>query len=201
MEAQKKELSLTFIYFVVAALVVALAGSAYIGYRQRILAPEHLEAHTLNWLERPRAMARVFLDRYGPPSVLGPDVATWYERAPWKRIAIHGRSAGDFLEQAVGYRPRPAAAAAIQEFGEGVSVDLVREELSARSSSEALNFLALNLADDVAKGKRTPREAREVYLRTTKLAAAGKSSPYLDKLLFAPDPLVPQMRLPDMMGY
>ncbi len=46
--------------------------------------------------------------------------------------------------------------------------------------------IALNLADEVATGKRTEREAREFFDKTAALSAAGKTSPYTRMLLFKP---------------
>jgi hypothetical protein len=66
----------------------------------------------------------------------------------------------------------------------------------ARSHSEALNRLSLNLADDVAAGRRSPQDADRFFLRTVRLRAAGKSSPYLDQLLF--EAAVPSDRAPHL---
>lgn len=201
METQEKEENQLSVYFIVAAIAIVVAGSAYLGYRHRVEAPKRLEAHTRTWFDSPRVMAQVLMDRYGPPSVLSPGVATWYEREPWKRITVHGDSPDKYLEQSVGYQARPAAVAALREFGQGVRVDLILEEMSARSNAEGLNYLALNLANDVASGKRSPKEARDFYRRTVKLAASGKSSPYLERLLFEPYRYVPQERMPNLVGY
>jgi len=62
-------------------------------------------------------------------------------------------------------------------------------DLAARSNSEELNRLCLNLADDIARGRRTPAEARRFYRRTLSLALSGKSSPYMERLVFpVPEP-------------
>lgn len=201
MDAQEKDENQRTVYLIAAALAVVVAGSAYLGYRHRVQAPKRLEAATHTWFESPRMMAKVLMERHGPPSVITPQAVTWYERQPWKRITVHGDSPDKYLEHTVGYQARPAAVAALREFGEGVRVDLVAEEMSARSNAEALNTLALNLAHDIASGKRGPREARVFYSKTLKLAAAGKTSPYMEYLRFEPYRFVPQERLPSLIGY
>lgn len=201
MGTRKKEENKPVFYFIAAMLAAAVAGSVYFGYRHRIEAPKRLEAHARTWFESPRIMSRVLMERYGPPSVLAPEVATWYEREPWKRITVHGDAPENYLEQTVGYRTRPSAVAPLRKFGQGIRIDLIKEELSARSNTEALNFLALNLANEVAAGRRSPKEARDFYLRTEKLAAAGKSSPYTERLLFEPYRFVPQERSINTLGY
>jgi hypothetical protein len=201
MDTQEKVENQRVVYFIAAALAVVVVGSAYLGYRHRVLAPKRLEAATRTWFDSPRVLSQVLLDRYGPPNVIAPQAATWYERQPWKRITVHGDSPDKYLENTVGYLAKPAAVAALREFGQDIRLDLVQEEISARSNAEALNYLALNLADDVASGKRSPKQARSFYLRTIKLAASGKSSPYMERLLFEPHRFVPQERMPNLIGY
>ena len=124
------------------------------------------------------------MERYGPPDDITPGVATWYERGHWKRITVRGEARESYLEQTVGYRPRPEAISSLRDFNHGVRLDAAREELTAASNREALNFLALNVANEVATGRRSAKDAQEFFLKTAKLASSGKSSPYLDNLQF-----------------
>lgn len=173
----------TAVYALMAALAVAAAGSAYFGYRH--LATARLETHTQTWSEAAKWAAKLMTERYGPPDVLAPGVATWNERENWKRITVRGDLHANFLEQTIGYQVPPEAIAPLREFGR-VQLDVANEELTAASGDEAMNYLALNLAHDIAKGTRTLREARGFFTRTVELSVRGKSSPYLEKLLFVP---------------
>ena len=49
-----------------------------------------------------------------------------------------------------------------------------------------MNFLALNLANDIALGQKTVEKAREFYAKTAMELKAGttSSSPYTEKLIF-----------------
>lgn len=50
-------------------------------------------------------------------------------------------------------------------------------------------LVALNLAHDVITGKRTPADARAFYAKTAMAFKAGdKSSPYVQGLIFQPEP-------------
>lgn len=60
--------------------------------------------------------------------------------------------------------------------------------MSARCDMEAANFVALNLAHDVATGKRTVEEAREFYPKAVMAHMRKQSSPYAEKLQFGPQP-------------
>lgn len=179
MSKQKREL-----LFVASILAVTLAGGGYFGYRNRAMSIQRAHAYIQTWNAGPRAMANIMIDRYGPPNALAPDSATWYERGPWKRITIHGEAPLSYLEQVVGYNVPHEAAAPLREFGNGIRFDVAKEELSATSNSESLNYLALNLANELCSARRDPKEASEYYIKMAKLAAAGKSSPYSEKLQF-----------------
>ncbi len=56
-------------------------------------------------------------------------------------------------------------------------------ELSARCDKEAANFLAINLADEVITGKRSPKAAREEYAKQIMAMMAGEPAPLTEKLL------------------
>lgn len=176
----------TDLIFVAAILALTLAGGGYFAYRNRAPSAERVAAHTEPWLTGPRETLKLMMERYGTPNALDAGTATWYERGPWKRITIHGNEHLSYLEQAVGYHVPAEAAQALAEFDHGLRFDRENEELSARSNSEALNLLALNLADELCAAKRTAPEARELFVQTARLAASGKSSRYLETLLFDP---------------
>ncbi|MDP3542672.1 MAG: hypothetical protein Q8T11_09435 [Elusimicrobiota bacterium] len=176
----------TNLIFVAAILSATLAGGGYFAYRNRAPSAQRVAEYSASWKPGPRATLTLVMDRYGPPDAVGTEKATWYERGPWKRITIHGREALDFLEQTVGYVVPAEAARALSDFDHGLRFDRDNDELSATSNAEALNHLALNLADELCAAKRTTPEANDLYLRTARLAAAGKSSPYTEGLLFKP---------------
>jgi hypothetical protein len=74
----------------------------------------------------------------------------------------------------------------LSAFDRGVVYDPVREELVVRTDSEATNLLALNLADEVVQGRRSPAEAEAFFDATQRRAAAGEDSAYTARLMFLP---------------
>lgn len=181
MRTNKKQL-----IFIGIAIAAVIGGGAFLAHRHRAPTMERSMAHISNFVEGPRVTAKVLIERYGPPNTLSADTATWYERGPWKRITVHGEAPLSFLEQVVSYRVPDDAAAPLLELNHGLRFDISAEELSATSNSESLNFLALNLAHEVSSARRDPREARDLYMRSARLSSSGKSSPYLEKLMFEP---------------
>jgi hypothetical protein len=131
------------------------------------------------------------IDKYGPPDRVETVRLVWENKGPWRRICVWDELAfldddrpSRNLEQTIAYEVPRDKRAALESFHPGLSVAADGEELSARSESEARNFLMLNLADEIVRGVTTSEDARASYDRTLRLADAGKLSPKMQRLLF-----------------
>jgi hypothetical protein len=122
------------------------------------------------------------IEKYGRPQVITANELRWSAVDPWQRIVVH-RDRVSPLEQAVTYGVPKNKVADVRKFRHGVKVVPDEGIVSARSNSETANYLALNLAADIARGKRTPAQADRFFTRTIRLSEAGKSSPYTERLL------------------
>lgn len=145
-----------------------------------------------NWSKKVQADARMLIDRYGEPNSVEDNKLVWNDNGPWKRTVMHkegqtrsmiGRSR-DHLEQVIGREVPEDKVADLEKFDKRIKVDRDAGELSSRSDSERMNFLTLNLADDIIKGQRSVSDARSFAKQVQSLEKAGKSSPYLDGLIF-----------------
>lgn len=95
----------------------------------------------------------------------------------------------DYLTQTIRHRVPADRVDDLFEYDGSVYVHRTRGELSAQCDLEAMNFLALNLAHDVAMGSRTVADARAFYARTAMAFKRGdKSSPYVNGLIFQQEP-------------
>jgi hypothetical protein len=144
---------------------------------------------TADWSPESRAEANALVAKYGPPDAVAGGALGWSHQGDWKRIIVwNAGSSGDSrdLEQTVSYAVPPAARAKLAVLRDRVEISPDGTELTARAEDEPFNILALNLADEVARGKRAPQDARAFYDRVVELSASGKSSPYLRSLLFVP---------------
>ncbi|NNN07439.1 MAG: hypothetical protein HKL90_16240 [Elusimicrobia bacterium] len=136
----------------------------------------------------------LMVDKYGPPDRIELSRVVWLNRPPWKRIAVwddmelqqFSLAKDQNLEDTIAYSVPRDKRVALRHFNGRVSVSADGSEISARSFSEARNFLSLNLADEIIRGAKTPAEAKAFDAETLKLADAGKSSPYMSGLLFTP---------------
>jgi hypothetical protein len=187
MNTQKEEQTPGGPFFATALALAVLAGGAFVSYRvQRTHAMQRCEEQNARWYVGPSLMTKLMMERYGPPDSLSPLAASWFERGPWKRIVVHADRPETSLEQAINYPADAQTAQVLRAFSPAITVDTVNDEMSARSNNESLNFLSLNLANEVAEGRRDPQDALSLYLRMAKLAASGKSSPYVEGLMFEP---------------
>lgn len=176
-----------------ARLSVSIAGDrAFAVEASRPAAPALLareaEARRVlaDWPVISQATAEAIIEKYGPPDLAISDRLSWYDNAPWKITTVYRNPFEhiDVLEQTIGYTVPQDKVPALAKLDVALRLSRDRRELSATSESEETNFLALNLADEVVRERKSPEEARAFYLRTVLQWNAGKSSPYLRGLRF-----------------
>lgn len=143
-----------------------------------------------SWPERSRLLADAIVREYGAPDEVQPAQLVWRRRHPWTMIAVFRDAQSperpNNLLQALAYEVPLRRWRALSAFERGATYDPVRKELVARTDGEETNLLALNLADEVIQGRRSPAEANDFFDRTLSLSYAGKSSSYMVRLMFSP---------------
>ncbi|MFI5349574.1 MAG: hypothetical protein ACHQ2Z_08530 [Elusimicrobiota bacterium] len=154
--------------------------------------PPSPETVIQKWAMAPQVTARAMIAKYGQPSRWNEAALTWTHNGPWEKTVVYrrwwprflGKRDKDCLEQTIAYRVPAEKVDDLKRFDRRLSVDASRSLLSSRSESEPQNFLTLNLADEIITEKRSVEEARDFYAKTEKLSRSGKSSAYMDGLLF-----------------
>jgi hypothetical protein len=145
-----------------------------------------------DWPEYSRDLAAMIIFKYGPPDRMETSRLTWAGKRPWKQIVVFrdalDSSRWNGLQQSIGYRVPPARRRALGAFDRGVSYDSGKRELVVRTDDESTNCLALNLADEVIRGRRSPENARAFYDRTLSVSFSGKNSAYMRRLRFRAEP-------------
>ena len=143
----------------------------------------------------------MMVEKYGRPDRVETNRVVWEKKGPWKRIVVWddmgvglglgqmGKVADNNIEEILAYMVPEDKRRAVEDFSGRLKVSADGAQLSARSFSEERNFLALNLADEIIRGVKTPAEAKAFDAATLQLADAGKPSPYMKGLLFQPPPL------------
>ena len=143
------------------------------------------------WAEPSSVAGRQLLEEYGTPDDVTPRRLTWNHRGAWKRTEVWNRkpiylSPVDLavMKQTVDYPMSVQQVGELMAFSDCLEIDLVRGELSSRSSREEVNYLTLNLADEIVRGGRTVAQAQTEFMRQLRLAASGKVTPYMTGLRF-----------------
>jgi hypothetical protein len=135
--------------------------------------------------------AQNMIERYGLPDEVRPNAVTWFDAGPWKRIEVRNvrpplvdtEDLG-IIEETIAYPLAPSQAASVLLVDSSLAYNAREQQLSASADREELNYLRLNLADEVANGRATPEQARATFARVVDLEQSGKSSPYMRGLLF-----------------
>ncbi len=150
------------------------------------------EAIIRNWPKELQALARVLIERYGKPGLSTAKELVWFNNSPWRKTVLHregftysalGKD-GDHLEQTITYKVPKNKIADLQSFDKRIEVNQDTDDLTSHADSEPMNYLALNLVDDIVKGQRSVLAARGFYQKVKVFEKMGKSSPYLNGFIF-----------------
>ncbi len=158
-----------------------------------------------SWPEASQMAAKEMMDKYGKPQIMSERMLVWVNNGVWSRTIVYKHEAQhnfpvphkDVMQQFIGYKiANLDKVDELAEFDGSVVFDRTQGEISARCDKEANNILALNLANDVATGKKSVKEAREFYGKTIMAAMKGEKPEYTQKLMFSGDTNAAD---PDMM--
>lgn len=153
------------------------------------------EAAIKDWPKEVQSQARMLIERYGQPATATATELVWNDNGPWRKTTLRregftqstmGKDR-DHLEQVISYQVPSGKVAEIKRFDKRLEVNEAANELISRADTESMNYLALNLADDIVKGQRSVQGARVFYQKVKMLERSGKSSPYLDGFIFTMD--------------
>ena len=165
------------------------------GGRKSSTAVQTPESTIAGWPALPQATARLLIAKYGEPNTFDDGSLVWYDNGDWRKTVVYrkapesfmGLHSRDVLQQTVAYSVPDSKIPDLKRFDDRIKYDKASGEISALSEDENLNYLALNLADEIVADKRTPQEARDFYRKTLRLSESGKSSAYTQGLLFHPE--------------
>lgn len=146
-----------------------------------------------NWPEKSQEVAREIVKKYGDPAEMTDTRLIWFNCGPWKRTIVYKEEVPhhfpkkhvDVLEQTIGFQYPVEKYDELTAYDGSVYATRTMGELSARCDKEAMNFLAINLANDVAKGNLTVEKARMEYAKNVKDFMEGKNPKSTQGFTFA----------------
>jgi hypothetical protein len=146
------------------------------------------------WWNAASRAAQVMVEKYDVPDEVRSGYFVWNGNGHWKRTVVRNVTPPygpavevGVLEQTILYPLTPGQVVELEAYDRNLDYDRDTRELTARSDREDVNFLRLNLADDIANNRMTPAQASHLHARILELENSGKSSPYMQGLRFAPD--------------
>jgi hypothetical protein len=150
--------------------------------------------HLAGWPEATQRLGAQLMTKYGAPTEITKRQITWINSGPWARTTLYKEGVAhnyasphrNVLEQAVLYKVPIDKLVALAQFNRSLVVDLARGELVSSSDSEEINFLTVNVADEVIRGKRTAEEARIHFAQLVRAKMIKEPEQELQKLEFMP---------------
>ena len=146
-----------------------------------------------NWPEASRMAAMDMMQKYGPPQEATASMLMWRNNGPWKWTRVSRETIPhnfpmphpDLLEQAIDYQVPLGKYDDLARYDGSVIVERTKGQISARCDKEGANFLAINLAHDVATGRRTVEEARAYYAAAIqRFMNSNEMDPYMRGIQF-----------------
>lgn len=160
----------------------------------QVIEKSSVEATIATWKVKPREVAQKLIGTYGLPDEATPQRLLWHNKGPWKLTELVNEEIPhdfpiphmDMLRQVIDYRVSDLEKIDdVVTYDGSVIVDRTKGELSARCDKEEANFLALNLAHDVASGKRNVADARSFYAaQVAQMLKEGKPTEYMQGFQF-----------------
>lgn len=144
------------------------------------------------WPEEAQEAANSMLNKYGAPDDITGSLLIWHDRGPWQEIIVKRDVIDhrfpiphkDTLEQVIAYEVPLEKFDDLARFDGSLIAERTSGTLASASQSEAMNFLALNLAHDIITNRRSVEEAREMHADIARAYMKGEQHPYTRGLRF-----------------
>ncbi len=123
------------------------------------------------WPSGPKETVRIMTQKYGLPTEATPSRVIWIKNGPWKETVVYKEETQhdfpkphkDHIKQYIDYRVPVGKFDELAKYDGSVIVDRTKGEVAARCDKEEMNFLALNLANDIVNNKKNAEGAKEEY--------------------------------------
>lgn len=144
------------------------------------------------WPKEAREAADSMLEKYGAPDEITKSRLAWRSAGPWHEIVVRREIIDhrfpsphkDALEQSIAYEVPEGKFDDLARFNGSIIAERTRGTLASRSQSEAMNFLALNLAHDIITNRKSVEEARETCAYISESYEKGEQHQYTTGLRF-----------------
>jgi len=183
----------------VAALLVGGNAAAHDSPKMKTMKRGDMAMHMMSadstiasWPKSPKDVAKKMIAKYGQPNEVTPTMLMWHGNGPWKHTMVFKEEVKhdfpgphtDLLKQVINYKVPLDKYDDLAMYDGSVVVERTNGVISATCDLEEANFLAINLANDVATGKRSVAQARKFYADTIMAFKKGGKPAYTQALQF-----------------
>lgn len=146
-----------------------------------------------SWPATSKMVAQEIIAKYGEPNGATAEMLVWNNNGPWKKTIVSRDTVlhnfptphPDLLEQSINYKVPLDKYDDMANYDGSVILERTKGEMSARCDKEGANFLAINLANDVATGQKTTEQARSYYTQAMKtFKTTGQMDTYMKGFVF-----------------
>ncbi|MBA3663266.1 MAG: hypothetical protein H0W61_03535 [Bacteroidetes bacterium] len=177
-----------FIIPTVVIAISAIAIAAIPSAKTAALVPDDMNG----WSDASKMAAMTMKKQYGEPAEKSATMMMWKNTGQWKRTVVYAKEFKhdfpmphtDVMEQCIDYKVPAEKCSDLAMFDGSVVSNRTNGEISARCDKEGANFLAINLANDVIKGNKDVKTARDFYAAAVKEMINGGKPAYMQKLQF-----------------
>lgn len=160
----------------------------------RALDRDDVDKMLRDWTPGPRLAGQEMMSKYGAPQEATAQRLVWHNAGPFKRILLTREELPhqfpithmDYLEHTISYNVPNDKTDEVHALDASITIYRVAGELSARCDLESNNVLTLNLANDVATGKKTVAAARDEFGKAVIARTMGNPPPSTMALQFQP---------------
>lgn len=148
------------------------------------------------WNSEPQALVRALYRKYGRPDLVSAEHIVWKNRGQWYLTVVQNDQVVhnwpephyDFLYQVIRYPIDPKYYGDIVKFDGSVILDRTLGFVGSMCGDEGLNFLAVNLAHDIAAGDISSGEAQDAFVEAYRQYKEGGSPAYTQAIQFPVSP-------------
>ena len=145
-----------------------------------------------SWPSVAKQAAQQMISKYGQPDEVNSDSLCWKDNAPWKKTVVHREETDhnfpaphkDVLEQKIEMRVPPEKFDELAQFDGSLSVNRTKGTVSVICDKEEMNFVALNLANEIVNGKRSVEDARAALAQAAMQVKNGQKPDLAQRLNF-----------------
>lgn len=145
-----------------------------------------------NWPGHVKKVAKELIHKYGNPHEATPHELIWFYNAPWHKTTLRKDgpyhnfpySHSDILEQSIQRFVPLERYVDLLRYNGSIQIDRTAGFLTVNCDNEGMNFLTVNLANDIIVGSLSVEDARKKHIHLANAQKFHWPEPYTENITF-----------------